>query len=85
MLKIFPVADINGKKYFTQIESWAILNTSGQGKGYEMTETIFEKLQNAEYWTHEALCAVNDDDREAIEDCIEILEQMMHKYKNCVS
>lgn len=50
-----------------------------------MTETTFEKLQLAEYWTHEAICFVDDEDRQSLEDARKIIERMMVKYKDCVS
>lgn len=50
---------------------------------YEMTETVFEKLQNAEFWTNEARSCVKEEDVEAIERARKILVTMMLKYKDC--
>lgn len=49
-----------------------------------MTETTFEKLQQAEYWTHEARCFVDDEDRESLEEARSIIERLMYKYKDYV-
>lgn len=50
-----------------------------------MTETTFEKLQQAEYWTHEARCFVEDEDKGELEDARKIIERLMYKYKDYVS
>lgn len=47
-----------------------------------MTETTFEKLQQAEYWTHEARCFVDDEDKEKLEEARKIIEQLMYKYND---
>lgn len=47
-----------------------------------MTETTFEKLQQAEYWTYEAKSFVNDEDKEALEEARKIIEQLMYKYND---
>lgn len=49
-----------------------------------MTETTFEKLQQAEYWTHEASCFVDDEDRQSLEEARKIIERLMYEYKDRV-
>lgn len=47
-----------------------------------MTETTFEKLEKAEYWTYEARNFVNEEDKEELEKARKIIEKMMAKYKD---
>lgn len=47
-----------------------------------MNETLFEKLQFAEYWTHEARCFVEEEDKKPLEEARKIIERMMYKYKD---